>query len=113
MTCSGCSTYSAPASSIVLRCGPASTTSVAISRRSSASACVRIRPCAVEARRFTPICRLMRRPPTRQERYHVSRPLLSDRTKSRPDPYERRAITTTMSPDDANHPRPNWNHGLD
>lgn len=57
-----------------------------LSRRSSASACVRVRPSAIDGRRFRPIRRLTRRPSTRHDPYQVSRPVESARTKSRPEP---------------------------
>jgi hypothetical protein len=64
----------------------ATTVSLAIRRRSSASACVRVSPSLHPARRLTPRRRLTRRPPTRHDPYQVSRPLPSERTKSRPEP---------------------------
>ena len=106
--------YAVPASSTVRRAAPPTTVVFAMSRRSSASACVRVRPSAVDGRRFRPTRRLTRRPRTRHDPYQVSRPvdrrgrraLRSRRSASLQSP----AIPRTMSRNAAHRPRPNWNH---
>lgn len=78
--------YASPASPTVRRCAPAITTSVSIRRRSSRSACTRVSPSVRPAERLSPILRLTRTPPAHQVPYQLSRPPLSQRAKSRPEP---------------------------
>src|SRR4051812_2237184 len=82
-------------------------------RRSSRSACVRVRPSDVPERRLGPRRRLTRTPPLHHEPYQLWRPALSVCTRIRPLPYALRSISTDhgASPDAARLARtePEWN----
>jgi hypothetical protein len=64
-------------------------TSRSIRLRSSFSACARVSPSAVPWVRLSPSLRFTRAPPEHHEPYQLTRPALSETSKSRPLPYER------------------------